>query len=270
MSPAEQEPISDVERQRLHFNSIADRYRQERQGANHLLLKQLMWNRFFERAKLDERLADRDVVRVLEPMCGYCDGKHLLDQHLSRPIEYSGYDYSDTVVNQVNEDNPDINCWSADATSFAPDENAYDLIIILGGLHHIPKHAEHALSMIARGLRPGGMFINLEPTHGNPVTKFVRDRIYWSNDLFDEQTEEAFPVGSLFSMFRANGLERRMAMYPGLLSYVLYYNPDAFPGLNLGGEKAVRSLFALDGLFMHNAIGRTFSFATLSLWQRPA
>ena len=117
---------------------------------------------------------------------------------------------------------------------------------------------------------PSGTDINLEPTHGNPVTKFVRNRIYASNDLFDEQTEEAFPVGSLFSMFRANGLERKTAMYPGLLSYILYYNPDAFPGLNLGGEKAVRSLFALDGLFMHNAIGRTFSFATPSLWQRPA
>ena len=57
--------------------------------------------------------------------------------------------------------------------------------------------------------------------------------------------------------------------WPGLASYVLYYNPDAFPSLNLGGERAVRTAFALDRPFFRTPIGRFFSFATLSLWRRP-
>jgi hypothetical protein len=122
---------------------------------------------------------------------------------------------------------------------------------------------------LAPGLRPGGLFINLEPTHGNPVTKAVRDRIYRRNALFDERTERAFGVGELYAMFRGAGLELVEAQHPGLLSYVLYYNPDAFPNLNLGGERCVRAAFALDRPFLRTFVGRRLSFATLTLWRKP-
>ena len=79
--------------------------------------------------------------------------------------------------------------------------------------------------------------------------RWVRQKIYQRNKLFDEQTEQGFRVKDLFSLFEVAGLECAEAAWPGLASYVLYYNPDAFPSLNLGGERAVRAAFALDRPF---------------------
>jgi len=58
-------------------------------------------------------------------------------------------------------------------------------------------------------------------------------------------------------------------MYPGLLAYVLYYNPDAFPGLDRGGSAGVRLAWTLDRPLIGTALGRLLSFCTLSLWERP-
>jgi len=74
----------------------------------------------------------------------------------------------------------------------------------------------------------------------------------------------------LSAFFTDAGLAPKDLCFPGLSAYVLYYNPDAFPKLNLGGKKLVKTLFNLDRLFLRNTIGRVFSFATLSLWQKPS
>ena len=57
-------------------------------------------------------------------------------------------------------------------------------------------------------------------------------------------------------------------VYPGLLAYILYYNPDAFPALNIGGKFLVKGLFALDRLFWSGWIGRKLTFATMTIWKR--
>ncbi len=125
------------------------------------------------------------------------------------------------------------------------------------------------MGTLAASLRPGGLLINLEPTHGNPLARMVRERIYRRNQLFDAETERAFSVEELDAMFVSAGLELAYRTYPGLLGYVLYYNPDAFPGLNLAGTRAVNMLFALERPLMATRIGRWLSFATLAVWRSP-
>src|ERR1700743_248365 len=254
-----------LERQRDHFNSIADRYHEARQGQNHLYLKQRMWSDVF--ADLADFKGRR--IDVLEPMCGFCDGLDIISRHLTTNLTYKGFDYSDAAVEAVRRERPDIDVSQADATKYRPPENAFDLIIIIGGLHHTPRDAAQIVANLAPALRSGGIFINFEPTHGNPVFKMVRERIYRGNSLFDEQTEQAFPVNRLTEIFERTGLKLRKILYPGLLSYVLYYNPDAFPFLNVGGRGLVDATYTLDKLLYNNAVGRTLSFATLSIWTKP-
>jgi len=253
------------ERQREHFNSIAGQYQAARRNANHLLLKDLMWAHALRGI---DRFDDRRIS-VLEPMCGFGDGKAILAKHLTANFDYSGYDYSDKVIELLKAQKPDLNCWAADATTFEPEPARYDIVILLGGLHHVPAFATAVVEKTARALKPGGLFINLEPTSGNIVSTKMREAIYRRNALFDEGTERGFAVGELFGMFEKAGLKPLRMTYPGLLSYVLYYNPDAFPSLNLGGVTAVRWAFALDQPFLRNGLGRFFSFATLSIWERP-
>ncbi|MFC5508374.1 class I SAM-dependent methyltransferase [Bosea massiliensis] len=253
------------ERQREHFNSIAGRYQAARRNANHLLLKDLMWAHAL-------RGMDRfrgQKVEVLEPLCGFADGKSIIERYLCDNVEYSGYDYSEKVIELLKDQHPQINCWTADATKFDPLPGHYDIVILLGGLHHVPDYAALVVEKSARALKPGGIFINLEPTSGNVVSRKIREAIYRRNSLFDERTERDFGCGELFAMFENAGLRRLRITHPGLLSYVLYYNPDAFPRLNLGGLGAVRRAFSVDKPFLESAIGRFFSFATLSVWERP-
>jgi len=254
-----------IERQREHFNSIADRYHEGRQASNHLYLKDLMWRDVFSHfpdlkgSKLD----------VLEAMCGFCDGYGLVRRHLSSEIRYRGFDYSDAVVETVKRDHPDLDVWQADATKYRPAADSCDLIILIGGLHHSPLDAQAIVKNLAPGLRTGGLFVSYEPTHGNPLFRMVREGIYQNNSLFDEQTERAFPVSGLVHMFTEAGLRSELICYPGLLSYIMYYNPDAFPALNVGGKSLVSLLYAFDKLFYKNPVGRALSFATLSVWSKP-
>ncbi len=257
---------SAIERQRTHFNAIAQRYEAGREEANHRRIKSLIW-----RAALDCLAPLRGRrVRMLEPMCGYGEGLGIVREHTDLDIDYAGFDYSDVIVDELSRSFSGGRIWQADVTRYQPEAAAYDLIFLAGGLHHVPDSAAQVVRTLASGLAPGGMFVNFEPTYGNPIFNAVRERIYRTNDIFDEVTERAFAVRDLRTMFVAAGLEEVRTFYPGLLAYVLYYNPYAFPLLNKGGVRLVEAVFAIDRLLMNNPVGRWLSFATVSIWRKPA
>lgn len=252
-----------IERQRQHFDSIAERYSVARRDANHVLLKRLIWNEVFK----DWQWRRSGEIKLLEAMCGYAEGKDIIADGFRQPVNYTGFDYSEVVVQSLKKRWPDLNVLLADVTRFQPTEK-YDIVMLLGGLHHVPDAAESVVRRLTRSLVDGGYFINFEPTHGNALFRIVREAIYKKNSIFDEVTERAFSVEELFGFFANAGLALQDALYPGLLSYVLFYNPDAFPFLNIGGRRCVTSLFAIDSLFLRNFVGRSISFATLSVWRK--
>lgn len=253
-----------IKRQIHHFDKIAERYFKAHQDPNHLLVKSLMWSFFF---KNNEYIGKRGLT-VLEPMCGYAEGKEILEQQLNLPFSYKGFDYSDSVLTKLKTLFPELNVVKQDITTYKPSAEKYDLIILIGGLHHIPHAASKVLKLLANCLKQGGWFISAEPTYGNIFIKKIRELIYRYNSLFDEETERAFSIGELISMFEQAKLTKRDMIFPELLSYIFFYNPDAFPFLNIGSERIVRAMFKFDKLFFRSRIGRILSFGTISLWQR--
>lgn len=253
-----------VEKQREHFNGIAATYYAARRGANHLAVKDLIWRAFLA----DKAELYKPGMTVLDAMCGHADAFGLLSRHIGPDIAYSAFDYSDEVVAQVRRDSPRLDVWQADATAFRPSRQ-FDLVVLIGGLHHVHHEADNVMARLAGAVRPGGHFLSFEPTHGNPLSQRVREAIYRRNTLFDADTERGFSTRELFAMIGAAGLQRVDAIYPGLLAYILYYNPDAFPKLNVGNTAAVRRLFALERPFLRSPLARTLSFATLSFWRKP-
>jgi len=253
-----------VEQQREHFNDISEKYFQARRHPNHLLLKELIWKQFLKR---NSSIATK-VQRVLEPMCGMAEGYEILKRHLLSDFYYYGFDYSENMVEIARNLKPELNIEWNDVTNYQAVNDLFDLIILIGGLHHVYSRTEDVLNKLGKSLRPGGYFLSFEPTHNNWLARRVRQRVYNSNDLFDADTEQGFEHRDLDRYFKSAGYEKVDEVYPGLLAYVLYYNPDAFPFLNIGGKFLVKSLFAVDRLFWDNWIGRKLSFATLSLWVR--
>lgn len=256
--------VDKIERQRKHFNDISELYYNARNTANPLLIKHLIWKDFLSEKK---ELKQNNTL-VLEAMCGFAEGKELLEKHLGIQIVYRGTDYSDEVVKRVRQNYPDLDVMQQDVTKFTPDK-LYDIVMVIGGLHHVPDMAQDVVSRLSSAIRPGGYFINFEPTSGNPLFCWIREYIYKHNKLFDEQTERAFSLPELFQMFKSANLSLVDVMYPGLLAYVLYYNPDAIPALNIGGVRWVKAIHAMDRIFYRTIIGRWLSFATLTLWQKP-
>ncbi|MFH0774304.1 MAG: methyltransferase domain-containing protein [bacterium] len=255
--------MNKIEKQKEHFNNIAQKYFKERQSKTHLLIKKLMWQHFFK----DKAYLKIDNQTVLDPMCGYCEGKKIIEDHLGIKIIYEGFDYSDIMVDLAKSNDPCLNVYKMDVTKFQTDKK-YDIVIIIGGLHHVFKYSEQVVKMVSNVLKRSGYFICLEPTHNNFLFKKIRGLIYKKNMLFDENTEKAFELKKLNTIFLSNNFEIVDQIYPGLSSYVLFYNPDAFPFLNFGGKSLVRILFDLDKLFFNNFIGKFFSFATLTLLKK--
>lgn len=255
--------MDNIEKQKEHFENISERYYKSRQTKNHLLLKDLIWHFFLK----NKNYLKKDGLKVLEPMCGYAEGKEILEKHLGIKVLYSGFDSSKNLVEKVKKSNPDLAVYEMDVTKFIPQEK-YDLVIIIGGLHHVPFNVMGVLKNIHEALNDDGYFICLEPTHNNFIFRKIRSGIYKKNSLFDENTEQAFELKKLNKYFRKSNFKIVDQIYPGLLSYIFYYNPDAFPFLNKGSEKIVRTLFSVDKLFFRNFIGKKLSFATLTLLKK--
>lgn len=204
---------------------------------------------------------------VLEPMCGFAEGKNILEQSLTPDFRYDGFDYCETIVESAQKMYPDARIFRMDATKFKSSQK-YDLVILIGGLHHIPDCAGEFIRTVYDALDVNGFFINFEPTDNNVVYRIIRDRIYRKNPLFDSESERAFELDELNNIYLSGGFAIVDQMYPGLLSYVLYYNPEAFPHLNCGNEKMVRLIFNMDRKFFRSKIGKTFSFTTLTLMKK--
>jgi SAM-dependent methyltransferase len=253
----------DLEKQREHFNSIAQKYFAARNHPNHLLLKDLIWKNFFKRHKL----LQEGLTSVMEPMCGMAEGYEILKQNANADFSYLGFDYSETMVEIARSDKPHLRVEWGDVTSFVSPIPPVDLIILIGGLHHVFSRTQDAIENLSKSLKPGGYFLNFEPTHDNWLARRVRRNIYKSNDLFDNDTEQGFERTDLLTHFTTAGYQLVDEVSPGLAAYVMYYNPDAFPSLNIGGPTLVKTLFAIDKLFWTNWIGRKMSFATISLWR---
>jgi len=253
-----------VEQQRKHFNEISEKYFQARKHPNHLLLKNLIWEKFLKRNKS----IATEVRRVLEPMCGMAEGYEILSKYLIPNFDYHGFDYSENMIEIARQRKPALKIEWNNVTAYQSTGDLFDFIILIGGLHHVYSRTQDVLHNLGKSLRRGGYFLSFEPTHNNWLTRRIRQRIYKSNDLFDAGTEHGFEYHDLDRYFKLAGYEKVDQVYPGLLAYVLYYNPDAFPVLNVGGKFLVKSLFAIDRLFWDNWLGRKLSFATMSLWMR--
>ena len=252
--------MSSVDKQRVHFESVSETYFNARQNSSHLLLKALMWQFFFEK----NSTALKPGNKVLEPMCGYSEGKAILENHCHKEFDYTGFDYSENLVEKAKKEFPEAKIFVQDVTQFDADCQ-YDFMILIGGLHHVFAHVDVSMQKLSSALKPGGYMINFEPTQNNLLLKKIRERIYKKNQLFDDETEEAFDLSHLNKIYHDAGFEIVDQIYPGLMSYVLYYNPDAFPLLNIGGTSMVKTIFGIEKKLFRSWLARKFSFATLSL-----
>ncbi|MDR0476892.1 MAG: class I SAM-dependent methyltransferase [Desulfobulbaceae bacterium] len=255
--------MDDIVRQRDHFEKIAELYRQARNDPKHLLLKKYIWDIFLKGISFPAV----EKLNVLEAMCGYGEFYDILQERLDKDFVFDAFDYSESMVAFAQERNPGINIWTQDVTTFcAP--NSYDIICVIGGLHHVHRYIDKVLRNISLSLRSDGLFINLEPTANNPIFTWTRQAIYRKNSFFDADTERGFTTAELNKAVLSRGMRLIRQLYPGLLAYVLWYNPDALPWLNKGTSFFAEELIRTESKVWESGLARFFSFATLSCYRK--
>lgn len=259
--------MSDIEHQRVHFDAIAAQYIDARKSPRHIYLRDTTWQFALTDPVVDLLPHDRPI-QMLEPMCGACEGRQIVEARLAKNVEYSGFDYSDAMVAEALKRYPGSEIWTQDVTQYEPDKE-YDLIMLVGALHHVADHAPDVVNRLGKALRPGGLFILSEPVHNNPLFRLVREAIYRKNEAFDAETERGFTTRELNEIFKNAGLAQVSTLYPSLLAYVLWGCPEAFPMLDKGPMSLVRRYVELERHFWHSILAKYLTFGMYSVYQKP-
>lgn len=99
--------------------------------------------------------------RIAEIFCGRGNGLVALQRMSFRNLE--GVDLSDSLLEEYRGP---AQLHLADCLDLPLEENAYDIVIVQGGLHHLPDmpgDLDRSLAGVRRVLRPNGKFYVIEP-----------------------------------------------------------------------------------------------------------
>lgn len=250
-----------VERQIEYFDSVAEKYFNARLSENYVEFYRLLYDEVFQHMPSYKR---GKKIEVLEVMCGSGNGKKLVEEHYENEVEYTGFDYSQEMIRLTKERIPEINIYRQDVTTFVADKK-YDIVILLAGLHHVPDYIDAILVQLKKSLKTDGVFLNFEPTYNNFIMEKISKSIYRRNDLFDEVTERRLGLEELNKAYKSAGFSIEYQIYFGLLGYVLWCNPDAFPKLNIGKKSLVKKLFSIEKKLYGSWLAKKISFTTISI-----
>jgi trans-aconitate methyltransferase len=150
-------------------------------------------------------------------MCGFCDAYEIISKKTAAAFKYEGFDYSEAMVELTKTNYPAINIWVQDITQFKS-KKKYDVIFVIGGLHHIYKYADSAVQNLFNSLKENGKIVIFEPVNNNWLLKKIREIIYKKNSFFDEETEKAFTTNELNNLFLSRNMKIEDTLFPGLLS----------------------------------------------------
>ena len=160
---------------------------------------------------------DLNGKRFAELMCG--DGPATDFARRQWPaVECHGYDISARACAAYSErtgfpaDRCDIITTPLPAAGF-------DVIAVVGGLHHVVRDLAPVVRNIHQALTPGGMLVMMEPNR-DYFLEWVRRIWYRFDKYFDETTEAALSYRAVRSRFDAE-FEERCVAYGGGPAYFL-------------------------------------------------
>ena len=170
--------MKSQEIQRKHFNKIALEYVSKRSNPSTLSYRDCLWKEFLRLIKLEINKNKKCIC--LEAMCGTCEGSIRLFKEFPNYI-FEAFDYSEEMVkyakyNTMCEDGILV-VRQLDILKFN-EKTKFDCVILIGGIHHVYKSAEVVINKINKSLKPGGIFINFEPTNNLWILGKIREMIY--------------------------------------------------------------------------------------------
>ena len=150
---------------------------------------------------------------ALELCCGSGENSSYI-VHSYPGVNIVGMDISKRAVEDF-ESHLNMKCYEADIQQQITSlDKKFDVIFVLGGIHHCTKNIEGVFSNISRMLRPGGCFIMHEP-NSRFFLESLRQFWYRRDPMFDVESEHALDHDQLLVQGSKYGFELEKLEYIG-------------------------------------------------------
>ncbi len=172
--------------QQKHYDAISDLYISHYDDEVSFEYRQkFIYSKMFRNLKLSD-------MTSLDAMCGGGAVSKYLSHHAQK---VTGLDLSENILKNYKTANPSLDCVQGSIMATPFPENSFDMVTIIGGLHHIQPNVNGALEEIHRILRKDGTFVCFEPPKWS-LLNFLR-AIWYKLDPYFEENEAAIDVMKL-------------------------------------------------------------------------
>ena len=160
--------------------------------------------------------------RVLDAMCGSGQTSNYL---LSRGALMTGLDISPEVIESYQRRWPNSRAICRSALDTGVENDSFDCVSVVGGLHHMHPFLNEAVRELHRVLKPGGYLCFMEP-HSGSLPDIVR-RVWYKHDQLFSDNEAAIDLGAIEREFSSHFSFNRVK-YQGSLGFLLVLNSMIF------------------------------------------
>jgi 2-polyprenyl-3-methyl-5-hydroxy-6-metoxy-1,4-benzoquinol methylase len=161
-------------------------------------------------------------MQVLDAMCGSGQTTAYL---LKQGASVTGLDISNEVIESFKARWTTSTGVQRSLLDSGFENNTFDCVVIVGGLHHIHPNVSRAVHEIHRLLKPGGYFCFMEP-HTGSLPDLIR-RIWYKHDRYFSENEEAIDLGALRQEFDLQ-FRVKSTRYLGNVAFLLVLNSLIF------------------------------------------
>ena len=202
--------------QKEHYDSIAHKYN-EHYGDTYSLAYR---KKFINEPMLQSiNISGR---KVLDAMCGSGETTGYLVQ---ANAAVTGLDISEEEIHKFRERWPQCTAQCGSIFSSGFEDNTYDCVVVVGGLHHLHPNISEAIDEIYRILKVDGYFCFMEPHKGSfpdRVRKYwyKRDKLFAENEASVDIRKIKLEYSSKFKLTKE--------YYGGNLAYLFVLNSLVF------------------------------------------
>lgn len=199
--------------------------------------------------------------RVLDAMCGSGQVSEFL---MDKGCHIEALDISGAQIEIYHKRFPENPAKEASILYTHYPDRYFDIVVIIGGLHHIHPYVEQAVQEVHRILKPQGLFLFSEP-HAHSLIDWARKIWYRRDSLFDAN-EASIDFKRLSDIFTAQFTPLNV-FYGGNVAYFLVYNSLIFRI-----PKSVKKLISYPLLFLEELLmtiqTRVFSSFAVAQWRK--
>ncbi len=161
---------------------------------------------------------------VAEVCCGKGEAFTLFEESISRGV---GVDVSLAMLHRgmSSFNNARIHFVQGDATQMPLASSAFDTVIMLGGIHHVPDR-DALFREVFRVLKPGGVYIWREPVSDFWLWRFLRAIVYRLSPVLDHETERPLTWRETVPILEEAGFELQQWRTCGFLGFCVFMNSD--------------------------------------------